>query len=297
MAEKGMQTVFETFAKDGKIAPEVLKNWFKEAAVIGKDTGITEADVDAAVAKTSKDKKGLEFAEIKECVNALAKEKKVEPKELMEKLAAAGSMNSVQQGAIMKIPKISLDCIKNWFKEAAVIGKDTGITKAEVDAAVAKTSKDKKGLEFAEIKECVTALAKEKKVEPKELMQNLSTTIPRKDRKRPEDPRVFIRGDSKFSAKTVIGRKKHKKKPDQTLIYDRKHQHGELAHTKMQKSQALRNHSELSNEVAPGYERFLSPFFRGRGGLVVRSQPWGRRAPGSKPDSTEDPPRMGPVAR
>ncbi|GBM24537.1 hypothetical protein AVEN_217118-1 [Araneus ventricosus] len=37
--------------------------------------------------------------------------------------------------------------------------------------------------------------------------------------------------------------------------------------------------------------------FRGRGGLVVRSRPWGRRVPGSRPDSTEDPPCMGPVAR
>ncbi|GBM55200.1 hypothetical protein AVEN_182151-1 [Araneus ventricosus] len=35
----------------------------------------------------------------------------------------------------------------------------------------------------------------------------------------------------------------------------------------------------------------------GRGGLVVRPRLWGRRAPGSKPDSTEDPPCMGPVAR
>ncbi|GBO16440.1 hypothetical protein AVEN_64992-1 [Araneus ventricosus] len=30
----------------------------------------------------------------------------------------------------------------------------------------------------------------------------------------------------------------------------------------------------------------------GRGGLVVRPLPWGRQTPGSKPDSTEDPPRM-----
>ncbi|GBO34977.1 hypothetical protein AVEN_31550-1 [Araneus ventricosus] len=34
----------------------------------------------------------------------------------------------------------------------------------------------------------------------------------------------------------------------------------------------------------------------GRGGLVVGPRPWGRRAPDSKPDSTEDPPYMGPVA-
>ncbi|GBM39364.1 hypothetical protein AVEN_119030-1 [Araneus ventricosus] len=37
--------------------------------------------------------------------------------------------------------------------------------------------------------------------------------------------------------------------------------------------------------------------YKGRGGLVVRSRLWGRRAPGSRPDSTEDPPCMGPVAR
>ncbi|GBO33666.1 hypothetical protein AVEN_147783-1 [Araneus ventricosus] len=35
----------------------------------------------------------------------------------------------------------------------------------------------------------------------------------------------------------------------------------------------------------------------GRGGLVVRSRPRDRRVAGSKPDSTEDPPCMGPVAR
>ncbi|GBO25891.1 hypothetical protein AVEN_147040-1 [Araneus ventricosus] len=36
---------------------------------------------------------------------------------------------------------------------------------------------------------------------------------------------------------------------------------------------------------------------QGRGGLVARSRPWGRSAPGPKPDSTEDPPCMGPAAR
>ncbi|GBM78526.1 hypothetical protein AVEN_260452-1 [Araneus ventricosus] len=38
-------------------------------------------------------------------------------------------------------------------------------------------------------------------------------------------------------------------------------------------------------------------FNKGRGSLVVRSRLWGRRAPGSKPDSTEDPPCIEPVAR
>ncbi|GBO24398.1 F-box/WD repeat-containing protein 5 [Araneus ventricosus] len=41
----------------------------------------------------------------------------------------------------------------------------------------------------------------------------------------------------------------------------------------------------------------LQGFTRGRGGLVVRSRPRDRRVAGSKPDSTEDPPCMGPVAR
>ncbi|GBM55569.1 hypothetical protein AVEN_74528-1 [Araneus ventricosus] len=35
----------------------------------------------------------------------------------------------------------------------------------------------------------------------------------------------------------------------------------------------------------------------GRGGLVVRFRLKDQRVPGSKPDSTEDPPCMGPVAR
>ncbi|GBL80365.1 hypothetical protein AVEN_92274-1 [Araneus ventricosus] len=42
---------------------------------------------------------------------------------------------------------------------------------------------------------------------------------------------------------------------------------------------------------------FLPVSQRGRGGLVVKSRLWGRRVPGSKPDSTEDPPCMGPAAR
>ncbi|GBM79988.1 hypothetical protein AVEN_47456-1 [Araneus ventricosus] len=39
----------------------------------------------------------------------------------------------------------------------------------------------------------------------------------------------------------------------------------------------------------------IEPSHSGRGGLVVRSRLWGRKVPGSKPDSTEDPPCMGPA--
>ncbi|GBM55142.1 hypothetical protein AVEN_207026-1 [Araneus ventricosus] len=35
-----------------------------------------------------------------------------------------------------------------------------------------------------------------------------------------------------------------------------------------------------------------SSVYEGRGSLVLRSRLWGRRASGSKPDSTEDPPCM-----
>ncbi|GBM27156.1 hypothetical protein AVEN_207489-1 [Araneus ventricosus] len=35
----------------------------------------------------------------------------------------------------------------------------------------------------------------------------------------------------------------------------------------------------------------------GRGGLVVRSRLWDQRVPGSRPDSTEDPSCIGPIAR
>ncbi|GBM32686.1 hypothetical protein AVEN_223469-1 [Araneus ventricosus] len=46
----------------------------------------------------------------------------------------------------------------------------------------------------------------------------------------------------------------------------------------------------LLNALTPDY-------IEGRGGLVVRSRPRDRGVAGSKPDSTEDPPCMGPVAR
>ncbi|GBN26834.1 hypothetical protein AVEN_249248-1 [Araneus ventricosus] len=54
--------------------------------------------------------------------------------------------------------------------------------------------------------------------------------------------------------------------------------------------------SELELKFNPDFYGIL-PLEEGRGGLVVRSRPRDRRVAGSKPDSTEDPPCMGPVAR
>ncbi|GBN80907.1 hypothetical protein AVEN_21070-1 [Araneus ventricosus] len=52
----------------------------------------------------------------------------------------------------------------------------------------------------------------------------------------------------------------------------------------------------LSTYLSSAPFAFSSHLFWGRGGLVVRSWPWGRRAPGPRPNSTEDPPCMGPAA-
>ncbi|GBL94156.1 hypothetical protein AVEN_163487-1 [Araneus ventricosus] len=49
--------------------------------------------------------------------------------------------------------------------------------------------------------------------------------------------------------------------------------------------------SEISTRVG------LFQSIPGRGVLVVRSPLWGRRVPGSKPDSNDDPPCMGHVER
>ncbi|GBM40084.1 hypothetical protein AVEN_245996-1 [Araneus ventricosus] len=51
------------------------------------------------------------------------------------------------------------------------------------------------------------------------------------------------------------------------------------------------------NHRESGIYTLLPTLLRGRGGLVIRSRLWGRRVPISRPDSTEDPPSMGPVAR
>ncbi|GBO46192.1 hypothetical protein AVEN_31942-1 [Araneus ventricosus] len=54
----------------------------------------------------------------------------------------------------------------------------------------------------------------------------------------------------------------------------------------------------IMNVITPGkVGRVVSWSGVGRDGLVVRSWLWGQRVPGSKPDFTEDPPFMGPVAR
>ncbi|KAF8766798.1 hypothetical protein HNY73_019827 [Argiope bruennichi] len=95
-AEKGgIQAVFELICKttgisDGKIPMENILNWLKQAGIISKDTGISEHDINKIHAKLSKDKKYMTVEELQKCIVNLAKEKKMDPKELMDKLASAG---------------------------------------------------------------------------------------------------------------------------------------------------------------------------------------------------------------
>ncbi|GBM33870.1 hypothetical protein AVEN_5916-1 [Araneus ventricosus] len=59
-------------------------------------------------------------------------------------------------------------------------------------------------------------------------------------------------------------------------------------------SETALNCTEQKRETLSTY---VMLFMNGLGGLVARSRPWGRRAPGPKPASTEDPPCMRPAAR
>ncbi|GBO22527.1 hypothetical protein AVEN_188117-1 [Araneus ventricosus] len=55
-------------------------------------------------------------------------------------------------------------------------------------------------------------------------------------------------------------------------------------------------HILLKNSLTTFQNMIFSPNIYGRGGLVARSRPPDRRVAGSNPDSTEDPPCMGPAA-
>ncbi|GIY33782.1 uncharacterized protein CEXT_386501 [Caerostris extrusa] len=92
-SDKGLQTKFDLQCKtagaaDDKLPiPSIIK-WLKETGVVSKDTGITDSEVESSMHQTAKDKKSMGFAEFKECLSAIAKEKKLEPKELLNKLAS-----------------------------------------------------------------------------------------------------------------------------------------------------------------------------------------------------------------
>ncbi|GIY07453.1 hypothetical protein CDAR_240301 [Caerostris darwini] len=100
--EDNLKSAFDIFsqnegAKDGK-TPEGVKKWLKQSGITGKDTGITDSDVDTALSKSSKDKKTVDLSELKECMKNISQDKKIDVKEILTKLSAGGAMKSVKQG-------------------------------------------------------------------------------------------------------------------------------------------------------------------------------------------------------
>ncbi|GFQ71010.1 uncharacterized protein TNCT_359781 [Trichonephila clavata] len=98
-SDKNFQAAFEVFSKaeggkDGKLTVDGLKKWFKQTGLINKDTGITDGEVEKAFAATAKDKEGMTFSELKECVGRITKMKKLDQKEVLNKLGEAGQMKS-----------------------------------------------------------------------------------------------------------------------------------------------------------------------------------------------------------
>ncbi|GFU23245.1 uncharacterized protein NPIL_501231 [Nephila pilipes] len=95
MAEKGLQAAFDMFCqvtgmKNGQLTLDNVKKWLKQAGVIGNDTGITDEDANNAISKASEDKKTMDFEELQKCIEDVAQQKGIEPKELMDKLANSG---------------------------------------------------------------------------------------------------------------------------------------------------------------------------------------------------------------
>ncbi|GBN10233.1 hypothetical protein AVEN_63714-1 [Araneus ventricosus] len=95
-SDKGLWAKFELLCKsatetDDKLPLEDIVKWFKHKEVISKDTGITEADVEAAFSKLAKDKNGMEYSEFTEMLTEFAREKSIDIAELKEKLASGAA--------------------------------------------------------------------------------------------------------------------------------------------------------------------------------------------------------------
>ncbi|GBO35221.1 hypothetical protein AVEN_170287-1, partial [Araneus ventricosus] len=74
---------------DVKLPTGTIIDWLKQAGIIGKETGISESDVNKILAKVGGDEK-ISFEELQTCIVNLAEEKGINPKELMDKLTSSG---------------------------------------------------------------------------------------------------------------------------------------------------------------------------------------------------------------
>ncbi|GBM56852.1 hypothetical protein AVEN_221663-1 [Araneus ventricosus] len=95
-SEKDLQVMFDLFCqtskgKGGKLPLEGLKTWFKQAGVTGKASNIKDADIGSAFKNTVRDESGITFVELKELVTNLAKEKKMDQNEIIEKLCGTST--------------------------------------------------------------------------------------------------------------------------------------------------------------------------------------------------------------
>ncbi|GFV87125.1 hypothetical protein TNCV_5113431 [Trichonephila clavipes] len=72
-----------------KLSPEAVKKWFKNAGLVGEESGITDTEIEKAIVKHAKDMQGITASELKQCVSTLATEKKKEANEFIEKLSRA----------------------------------------------------------------------------------------------------------------------------------------------------------------------------------------------------------------
>ncbi|GBM61853.1 hypothetical protein AVEN_265500-1 [Araneus ventricosus] len=106
-SDKGLQAKFDLLCKssggkEGILSLENIKKWLAQTGVMGKDTGITDSDVDNAFSKSAKDKGGIDFAEFKEFISTLAGDKGVNLKELTEKLGTGKPAQKAEESA--KVP-------------------------------------------------------------------------------------------------------------------------------------------------------------------------------------------------
>ncbi|GFU23246.1 uncharacterized protein NPIL_501241 [Nephila pilipes] len=72
--------------------------------------------------------------------------------------------------------KLSLENVKRWFKQSGIIGEETGIDNSDVEKAFKKVAKEKLAVDYSELKELIGSLSIEKKIDPQQLMQKLSSS-------------------------------------------------------------------------------------------------------------------------
>ncbi|GBO23838.1 hypothetical protein AVEN_177246-1 [Araneus ventricosus] len=106
--ELHIEAAFEYFSlkeggKKGRLPVQSVTNWFKEAgisgmAITGEYTGLSDPDIEAAVAECSKNKDGIEFDEFMECIAIIGQKTQKKGKELLQKLVGCAPLAVVDSG-------------------------------------------------------------------------------------------------------------------------------------------------------------------------------------------------------